>query len=106
MSRKREPEAVVGEEDYLIVKFTHDVEEARRLMTREVVDKNECPGDPEGFTQARREHFAKRLSRPKVTYVRIQGAIPGSFAESEGWSYSYHEVNGPARGAFKAVVFL
>jgi hypothetical protein len=106
VSRKREPVAELGAEDYLIVKHTHDVDVARRLMTRELVEKNEFPGDPEGFTQARREYVAKRLSRPKQTYVRVQGALPNSFAAAEGWRYAYHEYDQPGPGAFPAVVFL
>jgi hypothetical protein len=101
-----EPVAEIGADDYLIVKHTHDVEVARTLMTRELVDKNEFPGDAESLTLARREYFAKRLSRPKQRYVRIVPALDNSFAASEGWTYAYHECDEPGRGAFPAVVFL
>lgn len=111
MSRKREPVAVLGAEDYRIVKYTHDVELATRLMRDRLVAEYGCPryGAPEGCKDfapgpTKCPHDVS-VGRPRQTYVRIQGALPGSYAESEGWSYAYHEYVDPGRGAFPAVVF-
>lgn len=111
MSRKREPVAEIGSEDYRIVKHTHDVELAIRLMRNRLVTEYGCPryGYSDGCAD-----FAPgptncphdlNVGKPRLTYVRIQGALPNSFAAAEGWAYSYHEYDKPGRGAFPAVVF-
>lgn len=92
--------AYIGAEDYRIVRHTHDVELATQLMTERLRAelREEYWPDPAPPT-------AFNLGTPKKVYVRIQGAIPGSQAEAEGWSYAYHEYSEPGRGAFPAVVF-
>lgn len=99
MSRKREPVAVICGDDYLIVKHTHDVEQARELMAAALkVDWYGPHADVD-------ERIARRLSRPHVTYARIINALPNSYAEAEGWSCVFQEQDVPSRGAFPAVVF-
>jgi hypothetical protein len=93
MGHKRKPEAYLGSEDYRIVKFTHDIDLARRLMYAKL-------------TEAYGADFGGRLGRPERVYVRCLGALPASFAASEGWSFEFHEEKPPIKsGAFKAVVF-
>lgn len=110
MSRKREPVAEIGAEDYRIVKHTHDVEQAAKLIRAALLAEHGCPGDG-NFTDFCADdhdpHCPHRVTTgtPRQVYVRIQGALPNSYAAAEGWSYAYHEVSGPARGAFPAVVF-
>ena len=93
MPRKRHPEAVLGADDYRIVKFTHDVDLARKLVYARL-------------TEEYGEEYGGRLGKPVQVYVRCLGALPHSFAASEGWAYEYVEEKPPVRtGAFKAVVF-
>jgi hypothetical protein len=100
VSRRREPVAEIGAEDYRIVRYTHDVELATKLMVAKLRAELEeawapDPAPPKDINPG----------RPKQTYVRIQGALPNSLAAAGGWSYAYHEYDKPGRGAFPAVVF-
>jgi hypothetical protein len=116
VTRKRTPEAVIGAEEYLIVKHTHDIDLARRLMEAALVKAYGCPVRDNWPVQqkhacddecavAAMKHWALRLAGPKPIHVRVQGALPNSYAADEGWSYTFVEVDKPGRGAFKAVVF-
>jgi hypothetical protein len=96
MSRKRTPEAVIGDEDYLIVKFTHDEALARELMAAALREQDD------GYTSTT---IARRLKCPQLRWVRCLGALPNSYAALEGWSYAYHEQQEKSRGAFPAVIF-
>jgi hypothetical protein len=114
MSRKREPVAEIGEDDYRIVRHTHDIELASHLM-RAKISEDECPRYTMEDLQARRAHVCTQEcedaiqssvdpGKAKQVYVRILGAIPGSLAEAEGWAFQYYECE-RGRGAFPAVVF-
>jgi hypothetical protein len=92
--RHREPEAVLGEEDYRIVKFTHDIELATQLMLAKLSETYE-DGQP----------YRGKVGKPRQVWVRCLGALPNSYANAEGWAYAFHEEPGPRRGNFKAVVF-
>jgi len=116
VTRKREPVAEIGAEDYRIVKHTHDIEVARRLMVKAMADEDGCPAwddwpaqqhhtCSEECTTFALEYWAKRLNDPRQLYVRVQGALPNSYAAAEGWAYEYVEHDEPGRGRFKAVVF-
>jgi len=102
VSRKREPVAEIGAEDYRIVKYTHDVELASRLMLAKLQQERRDQYWPSTIPE---DDLPTTAGRPKQTYVRIQGALPNSYAEYEGWAWSYHEYDKPGRGAFPAVVF-
>jgi hypothetical protein len=99
VSRKRVPVAELGEDDYRIVRHTHDVEEASSLMRALLGDCTErgctdtCPPCP-----------PVKLGTPRRVHVRILSRLPGSLAEAEGWAFEYRECQ-PGRGAFPAVVF-
>ena len=115
MSRKRAPLAEIGADDYRIVRHTHDIDLARRLMAKAMVDEDGCPAWDDW--PARQQHtctdecldvamkyWAKRLADPRQVYIRIHAALPNSYAEAEGWAFTYQECErGP--GAFPAVVF-
>jgi hypothetical protein len=118
MTHKREPVAEIGAEDYLIVKHTHNVDLARRLMAAALIDENGCPAW-DGWPAQQQQHnhsdkcldfavqyWASRLAKPLQRYVRHVPALPNSYAAAEGWAGTYHEHDQPARGAFPAVVFL
>ena len=116
MTRKREPVAEIGTEDYLIVKHTHDVELARQLMAAALIDENGCPAwddwparqhhtCTDECTAVAMKHWEQRLAKPQQVWVRVQGALPNSYAAAEGWSYCYWPSEQGRRGAFKAVEF-
>lgn len=95
--RRPEPEAVIGEDDYLFVKHTHDVELASLIMAQKLVREGWYE-----YTQAARTY---RLGDPKQVYLRILGALPGSEAAAMGWQWQVQEEDPPRRGTFPAVVF-
>jgi hypothetical protein len=116
VSRKREPVAEVGAEDYLIVKHTHDVEAARRLMAAALADENGCPAwddwphrqqhtCTEECMNAAMKQWERRLAKPEQVWVRFHGALPNSYAAYEGWSGCYCPAEPNSRGAFRAVEF-
>jgi hypothetical protein len=100
MSRKREPVAEIGADDYRIVRHTHDLDLAKRLMRAALIE--EYVRDMGALAD---DDYSPDPGQGRQTWVRVQYALPGSYAEAEGWPYSYHEYNQPGRGAFKAVVF-
>lgn len=93
MSKKREPEAVIGYDDYMIVKFTHDVELARELMRTAIKDMYNL-GDDDPI----------RLDDPYKCWVRIVPCLPSSYGYGE-YRFEYQHAKGPGRGAFPAVIF-
>ena len=112
MTRKREPVAEVGAEDYLIVKHTHDVDLARRLMAAALIDENGCPAwddwparqqhtCTDECTDTAVKHWERRLSQPEQVWVQVRGALPNSYAAAEGWKYCYWPSKQGRRGAFK-----
>jgi hypothetical protein len=111
MSRKHEPVAEIGVEDYRIVRHTHDVELATKLMRSKLIAYYGCPGDgksPDGFCRPFDSPDCPHphaLGRPQLEWIRIVPALPGTFAESEGWKFTYQPTKPHARGAFPAVVF-
>lgn len=108
MTRKREPVAEVGAEDYRIVRHTHDVELARALMRAKLLEENGCPGDSMSFCQPGEEERCSHpfaLGQPRQVFMRRVYCLPNSYGAWEGWGFQYHDADGPGRGAFPAVVF-
>lgn len=97
---KRLPLAEVGDDGYLLVRHTHDVELARALMRSALSDSYWEPNEAAG-----KAALEQRLIAPFQIWVRIVNALPNSFAAAEGWPYQYVEQKSPSRGAFPAVVF-
>lgn len=91
---RRDPEAVVGADDYLIVTHTHEIELATFLMRGELT-----------MLGRGTDSIARRLARPVTRYVRKVPALPNSYAAAEGWPYAFIEQEHPASGAFPAVIF-
>lgn len=101
----REPKAVIGEDDYLIVLFTHDLEIARKVMREELLKGDDTATDDEDYLRERNAYIDGRLDRASARYVRRMPALPNSYAAAEGWSHSFEEYDQPGKGAMKAVVF-
>ena len=95
--KKPEPEAVIFDDGYLVVKHTHDVELAALLMSQLMVRQ--------GWYEYARAAQEYRLHSPKQVYLRVRAALPGSEAAAMGWKLVVDEVDEPARGVFQAVVF-
>lgn len=105
--RKREPVAEIGAEDYLIVKYTHDIDLARELMTQALVEEAAWPGDPYSVVVARRERIAQRLARPKATWVQAQPVLLDIAVTEQSWQATYHcSYDQPGPSVFPAVMFL
>lgn len=102
---KRAPVAEIGDEDYRIVRHTHDVAEAETLMRAALGDHGEI-----GCCESEDCHTTGctnvvKLGEPRQVYVRIIHALPGSWQrEDMGWTFEYRECS-KGRGAFPAVVF-
>lgn len=108
MSRRREPIAEIADEDYRIVRHTHDVELARKLMRAELRARNGCPmyGREDGCRSAADEETCTHEidpGQPQQVHVRIVPCLPGSYGYG-CWEFEYRECK-PGRGAFRAVVF-
>jgi hypothetical protein len=99
VSRKREPVAEIGAEDYRIVRHTHDVELATTLMVAKLVKEIVDVAWPEPLDQ-----IAVSPGRPRQVWMRIVPCLPGSYGDAEGWKFEYRECD-QGRGAFPAVVF-
>lgn len=99
--RKREPEVVLLVEGEVLVKFTHDLEVAERLARAELVEQRLLPDErtPEAIA-------ALQVGKPLVGWFRIVNCLPGSYGESEGWSWALIQARGPGRGVFPAVEFV
>jgi hypothetical protein len=95
--RRPQPEAVIGDDDYLFVKHTHDIELATLLMAQLLVREGWFE-----YSEAARKH---RLGDPRQLYLRIRGALPGTEAAAMGWRCQVDEEDPPRRGTFPAVVF-
>lgn len=108
MSRKREPVAEIGAEDYRIVRHTHDVDLAEQLMRVEQLKQYGCPGDGFNYCKDLWDPACPhpfRLGKAEQVWVRIVPALPNSYAESEGLKYTFNPAKPNERGAFKAVEF-
>jgi hypothetical protein len=108
---QRAPGAEVGAEDYRIVRHTHDVELATKLMRAALLAATGCPGDglsPDGFCKPLNNPDCPHpfaLGNPQQEWIRIVPALPNSFAAFEGWKFTYSPAKPHSRGAFPAVVF-
>lgn len=94
MRRKREPVAEIGAEDYRIVRHTHDVDLATKLMRARL---DEEYGPP--------EFGPREVGTPWQAWIRIVPCLPNSYGAGEGWKFEYRHAKPHARGAFRAVVF-
>lgn len=109
MSGRRVPVAELGDEDYRIVRHTHDVELAERLMRQRLLNEYGCetwhPGGP-GAPLIDHDCLAEvRVGTPRQRWVRIVPCLPGSSGDMDGWAFEYRHADGPGRGVFPAVVF-
>jgi hypothetical protein len=105
---RRQPVAEIGAEDYRIVRHTHDVDLATRLMRAEELRAYGCPGDGWNYCEDLRNPdcpHARVFGKPVPVWVRIIPALPNSWAASEGLHYTYNPAKPHTRGAFKAVEF-
>lgn len=105
------PVAEFGAEYFRIVRHTHDVELATKLMGDKLLADG-CPVYSLADARAGIQHTCGdpcraeiRIGTPHLVWCRIVPALPGSFAESEGWRFAYMTDAKPGRGAFPAVVF-
>lgn len=90
------PVAEIGDEDYLIVRHTHDIEDAKAIMATKLVNEGLKPDEV-----VRR----LRLHQPVQVWVRIVPALPNSWAASEGLRYTFNPAEPGSPGAFRAVEF-
>ncbi len=88
----REPVAELGHEGYRIVKFTHDVE----LATKVMLDK---------LTREYGKFSAEEVGKPRQEWIRIVPCLESSYGAMEGWAFEYQHAKPGTRGAFRAVVF-
>lgn len=96
---KRQPVAEIGAEDYRIVRHTHDVELARKLMHAEIDrEHRETYGEPWSGG-------SEDVGKPRQAWMRVVPCLPNSYGASEGWAFQYQDAEPHARGAFPAVVF-
>jgi hypothetical protein len=91
VSRKREPVAEIGHENYRVVRHTHDIELAKKLMHAKISADLGSRYDGE-------------LGEPRQVWMRITYCLPNSYGAGEGWRIEYRE-GARGRGAFPAVVF-
>lgn len=111
MTRKREPVAELGYEDFRIVRHTHDVELADRLMRDKILAEEGCQqqymaamaGTPHTCSDECRALVV--VGKPVQVWARVAPCLPGSYGDSDGWAYTFHYANGPGPGAFRAVEF-
>lgn len=88
----REPVAELGQEGYRIVKFTHDVELAAKVML-------------EKLTHEYGKWSADEVGKPRLEWIRIVPCLESSYGAMEGWAFEYQHAKPNTRGAFPAVVF-
>lgn len=111
----KEPVAEIGDEDYWIVRHTHDVDVAAELMRARLFEEhleNGCPRQSTADVLARIVHTcgdecraAIDVGEPHQVWMRVAPCLPDSYGAAEGWAFQYHQADGPGRGAFPAVVF-
>lgn len=114
-ARKREPFAETVDEDYRIVRHTHDVDLAAELMRDEILKgyaEYGCPEESWADIEAGHIHTCTSACRDAIQlgvaeqkWVRIVPCLPGSYGATEGWTFQYQHADKPGRGAFPAVVF-
>jgi hypothetical protein len=110
MTKTRIPVAELGAEDYRIVRHTHDVDLATRLMRAEILKEHGCPGGDtwdDHCPDFRGDDCLHdvRLGKPVQVWVRIVPALPNSWAASEELDYTFNPAEPASRGAFRAVEF-
>lgn len=94
MSRKKTPAACLLDEGAALVKHTHDIDLATTLVKQAVAEDGDWTADEIVPTN------------PRVIWCRIINTLPGSWAEAEGYAWTYAAAPGPGRGVFPAVEFL
>lgn len=99
MSRRREPVAEIGADDFLIVCHTHDIEQARTLMLAKLTEEH-----VRDMGALADDEYEPHVEGGRQVYMRKVARLPGSLAEAEGWAFEYRECK-PGPGAFPAVVF-
>jgi hypothetical protein len=100
MTHKREPVAEIGAEDYLIVRHTHDVDLATRLMRAKLIE--EYVREMGALAD---DDYAPDPGKGRPEWIRIVPALPNSYAAAEGWEFTYATAKPHSSGAFPAVVF-
>ena len=96
MGRKREPEAIYLAEGGVLVKHTHDVEQAEQLARKAIAEENGLL--PE-------EAAAVKVGTARAMWARIIPCLPNSYGAAEGWAWEYRPAQEGAPGAFRAVEF-
>jgi len=107
MSRRNDPVAEIGDEDYLVVRHTHDVALAAQLMRAKLLAEDGCPQwhtPEEQHTCTDACLPAAALGRPAKVHLRIVPCLPHSAGAAAGWAFEYQPAD-PGPGAFPAVVF-
>jgi hypothetical protein len=118
MSRKPEPVAEIGADDYLIVRHTHDVQLATKLMRAKLAASwDGCPAwessvTTKGVDYVRLSHPCTEKclesinpGTPRQAWIRVIPCLDNSFGAAEGWEFEYRDAEPHSRGAFPAVVF-
>lgn len=98
MRKPPTPVADIAAEDFRIVRHTHDIELATKLMQAEL--NQDCG-------QSYIDEFGPpKVGRPVQVWCRITPCLPNSYGAAEGWAFQYMTDAKPhSRGAFRAVVF-
>lgn len=101
----RDPQAYIGVDNYQVVKFTHDIELATRLMRDAILDEFGCwTLHCTATSMAPCEH-PQRIGRPVQVWLRTVHCLPNSYGAGEGWDWQHVHAKGRGRGAYPAVVF-
>lgn len=94
-SRVRTPEVHYVMDDGWLVRHTHDIDLATKLLQRHLL---------------REERWSAADVRANITadnaatrWYRVTPCLPGSYGEGEGWAYQYTVAKPGGRGAFRAV---
>jgi hypothetical protein len=101
VSPQRQPVAVLLAEAEVLVKHTHDLGLADRLV-RTLLAEEYLEAD---------ERTPERIAaifpgRKIVGWFRIVPCLPNSFGAGEGWAWQLHRASGPCRGAFPGVEYV
>lgn len=107
MSRRNDPVAEIGHEDYLVVRHTHDVTLAAQLMRAKLLAEDGCPqwhAPEERHTCTGACLPDAALGRAAQVHLRVVPCLPHSYGAAEGWEFEYQRAE-PGPGAFPAVVF-
>lgn len=101
----REPVAEIGDDDYRVVRHTHDVGDAETLLRAKLGCHSEigCCESEGCYTTGCTG--VVDVGTPKLVWLRIVPCPPRSVGAAMGWKFHYWECDRPGRGAFPAVVF-